>query len=47
VKNVNIGKWKEKFHRTVESIICERKKDDGDDDLDTRLNERIKEITKH
>jgi len=37
VNSVNTDKYKENIHRTVESIIWERSKEDGDVDLDTRL----------
>jgi hypothetical protein len=41
VHSVNTEKYKENIHRTVESIIWERSKENGEDDLDTRLYERI------
>ena len=41
MNSVNTEKYKENIHRTVESIIWERSKENGEDDLDTRLYERI------
>jgi len=41
VNSVNTEKYNENIHRTVESIILERSKENGGDDLDTRLYEKI------
>ena len=41
MNSVNTEKYKENIQRTVESIIWERSIENGEDDLDTRLYERI------
>jgi len=46
VNSVNTEKYKENTHSTVKSIIWERSKENGEDDLETRLYERILKITK-
>jgi len=46
VNSVNKETYKEIIHRTVENIIWERSKENGEDDLDTKFYERILNITK-
>ena len=41
VNSVNTENWKENIHREVESVIWEGSKENGEDDLDTRLYEYI------
>jgi len=41
VNSVNIEKYKENIHRTVEKIIWERSKENGEIDMDIRHYERI------